>query len=66
MAKALYTIELCKTRRPWFQKYFWRIVHRNGNILATSEMYANKQDRDDVAHALSAHMKDGDAEISAE
>ena len=62
----LYTIELRKSRRLLRQRYYWVLIHRNGNVLATSEMYANKGDRDAVAHALHAHMKDGDSEISAE
>ena len=37
---AKYRIELCRSRhvRGWF----WRLVHRNGQTLATSELYRSK------------------------
>jgi hypothetical protein len=41
-----------KGRSRW-----WRIVAQNGNILATSETYRNRMDRDEIARAFAARNR---------
>ena len=38
------------SRRRWFRMQYWfRIVHENGETIATSETYSSVQARDDSA-----------------
>lgn len=48
------------------QPYYWRLRHRNGNILCTSEGYANRSDRTEVAHKLLRAFKNGDSVVYAD
>ena len=39
-----------KPKDVWVvQRWWWRVVHRNGNILLTSETYARKATRTRIA-----------------
>jgi len=38
-------------------EFWFRIVHRNGNIIATSEMYTRKATRTRIARNLSKAIK---------
>ena len=31
-----------EVKKSWSGKWFWRIRHKNGNILCTSELYSKK------------------------
>ena len=47
-----YHVETFTSKRWLRQRHWWRIVASNGRILATSEMYVNRGDRDEVARRL--------------
>ena len=38
------------------RQYFWRIVASNGQVLATSETYWNKQDAINAANSVKVHV----------
>jgi uncharacterized protein YegP (UPF0339 family) len=53
MAKPLYRIELAESEKKSVKHFWFRIVHRNGNIIATSETYTTKASRTRIARRLS-------------
>jgi len=54
--KKKYRIELYRSQnkgKPYLLDAFWfRIVHKNGNIICTSETYTTSQARNDSANNL--------------
>lgn len=53
----IYTVEVHKSKSFWTQKWYWRVLHENGNILLFSEMYRNQKDCVDVARRFARHNK---------
>lgn len=47
-----YTIELRRSRLPIFGRYWVCILHRNGNVILSSEKYWNRQDAIDAVTNL--------------
>ena len=61
----MYKVEFYSTK-PMFgrRQYRWRIVHRNGNIIAiSSEGYYNKADRNEAFYRMIKSLKAGDYEV---
>ena len=51
-----YRLEKC-FKRAWLRRRWWfRLVHSNGQIIMTSEMYSSKQARDDSVCHLAASL----------
>lgn len=51
---AAYRIELfCGVNRQWY----WRIRHRNGRVLASSEGYTRRASAEQTAGRLASHMR---------
>lgn len=51
MSKPKYYIELCENKIGK-QRYWFRIRHRNGHIIASSEKYASRRGRTNSARNL--------------
>ena len=52
----LFHIE-CVNKRAWWgvRRWFFRLVHSNGQTILTSEMYSSRQARDDSAQHLAVN-----------
>ena len=53
----IYTVEVHKSKKLWKQRWYWKVLHENGNILLTSEMYHNKVDCVEIARRFARANK---------
>lgn len=56
----MYKIEIIESKK----KYYWRIVHKNGKILAHSEKYSTRGKAKQTAKNLFAAFKKGTCTFS--
>ena len=61
----MYKVEFYSTKSLFTSRqYRWRIVHRNGNIIAiSSEGYNNKADRNEAVYRMIKSLIAGDYKV---